>query len=138
MTSPPYTEFTDVENAHRLWLRGKIETVAGRVLFAYPEQRPDEPDPVLPLITVQRVGGGPLGGEAPLDDARLSYECWGRNKREADIAARALVGLLRDTAGVQLSDDVYLYGVHDITTLWAPDDEAKLARYIVTATSTVR
>lgn len=135
MTAPP---IPDAENAHRVWLRGKIPTVAGRVVFAFPDGANPLAEERPALITVRRIGGAPQRGQAPLDDVRLSYEVWALNKKDAADAMTALVALLRESAGIQLDDGTYLYGVQVESIAWVPDDAAKLARYVVTATSTVR
>jgi len=138
----------DAENAHRVWLRNKVALVGTRVFFVFPEkgrplvrESPDEPPgpgdkPA--LITLQRTGGAPQLGEALLDDLRLDYDVWALNKKDASTAMRSLVSLLRSTAGILLDGSTYLYGVQVESVLWVPDDTAKLARYVVTGTSTVR
>lgn len=124
--------FPDVENEIRVWARQlSLPGVGTRVFFSMPEG-----SPAFPLITVARIGGGPQRGEAPLEDPRLSFDVWGKTKKEASDAARALANALREAQSVLLEEHVYSYGFEYITLLWSPDEKAKLARYIVDCTLT--
>jgi hypothetical protein len=131
-------QLPDAENAHRTWLRNKVDLVGDRVFFTFPSDTALRLPDKRALITLQRTGGAPQRGEALLDDLRLDYDVWALNKKDASTATRSLVSLLRSTAGILLDDSTRLYGVEIEAVLWVPDNEAKLARYVVTGTSTVR
>ena len=51
---------------------------------------------------------------------------------------RELVDKLRQIRGVHLDPTTWRDEVVDIFTTWQPDNEAKLARYVVDATMVVR
>lgn len=125
----------DTEEAVRSWARGHAllsPLLAGRVFFGFPAGAA-----TLPLVVLTRVAGT-TDEEAAVDYPRISFSVWGRNKKDAADTMRALVGALRSARGVQLDADTYCYDVTDIVTLWLPDDEAKLARYVVDCTFIVR
>lgn len=124
--------FTDVENEVRVWARGLgITGVGTSVFFDIPDK-----EPPFPLITLARIGGGAQRGEAPLEDPRLSFQCWAHTKLEAANAALDLANALREARSVLLLEHTYAYGFEDINLLWAPDAETKLPRYVVDCTLT--
>lgn len=110
----------DSEDDARTWARSAIPSVGGRVFFGFPAGTP-----TLPLITVSRISG-PSDSSVPLDYPRLTWSVWGKTKKEAADVWRELVDALR------------VHGAFDIFSVWLPDDEAKLARYVVDASQTVK
>lgn len=110
----------DSEDDARTWARSAIPLVAGRVFFGFP---PDSP--ALPLITVSRISGI-SDDTVPVDYPRLTWSVWGANKKQAADVWRQLVDALRDN------------GAFDIFSVWLPDSEAKLARYVVDATQVAK
>jgi hypothetical protein len=125
--------YPDTEAAVKAAAKTALPVLAGRVFYSVPEGTP-----ALPLLTVALISGGPDNGEAPLDRPRLTFSCWGKTKLEASDLYRDLVTWLRRLDSVQLDSSTFCYGVTDIFATWQPDDEARLARYVVDATLTVR
>ncbi len=128
-------EIPDTEDAARTWARAALPTFSGRVFFGFPAGTP-----ALPLLTVARVSGSTDPGPA-IDYPRLTWSVWGQNKKDAADGMRALVAALRginSSGGVALNPVTWCYQVEDIFTVWIPDDEAKLARYVVDVTLVVR
>lgn len=125
----------DTEAAVRTWARAEPSLSAllgGRVFFAFPAG-----EPALPLLTLSQVSGG-FDPTTPVAFPRLTFDCWGRTKQEAATLRWTLVTALRRFSGVNLTPDVHCYGVDDIFVAWQPDNEARLARYVVDATFRVR
>ena len=125
----------DVEYAAKQWAQADAllsPLLAGRVFFAFPAGAA-----TLPLLTVAIVSGT-FDPAVPVAYPRLTFDCWGRTKKEASDLRRALTTALRDLDNVAMTADVYCYGVDDIFIAWQPDNEAKLARYVVDATFKVR
>ena len=128
-------EIPDTEDAARTWARTAVPYFGGRVFFGVPAGTP-----TLPLATVARVSGPTDPGPA-VDYPRLTWQVWGRNKKDAADGMRALISALRGinrSSGVALNPTTWCYEVYDIFTTWQPDDEAQLARYVVDVTLTVR
>jgi hypothetical protein len=130
--------FPDIEGAMRTWLQAQTEMtvlIADRDFFGYPESSKTQ----TPLIVMQRIGGGPLPGEAPIDLALLQFDCWGgvRNKAQANQVALALIGVLASMTAQQLSG-AFVYGCSVGSSIWSPDPESDQARYVVTASVTSR
>ena len=128
-------EIPDTEDAARSWARTAVAGVAGRVFFGFPAG-----EPALPLLTVARISGS-TDPDPAIDYPRLTWSVWGRNKKDAADVMRQLIAALRginSSGGVLLNATTWCYQVEDIFTVWLPDDEAKLARYVVDVTLTVR
>jgi len=129
-------KFVDVEGSLRTWARNHpllTPLLAGRVFFGVPAA-----SPVLPLVTVARIGGGPQPGEAPLEDVRITFEVWAKGKEDATEVMTNLVEALFDMRNDTLPGDTHGYSAQDVNVLWQPDNTAKLARYIVDCAVTVR
>lgn len=123
-------EIPDTEDAARTWARAAVPYFGGRVFFGVPAG-----SPALPLVTVARVSGPTDPGPA-VDYPRLTWQVWGKNKKDATDGMRALISALRGinrSGGVALNATTWCFGVENIFTTWQPDDEAQLARYIVDA-----
>lgn len=123
--------FPDTEAAVKTAAKVALPVLGGRVFYSLPESY------ALPVLTVAQVSGGPQNTEAPIEQPRLTFSCWGKDKLDASDLRRALVGWLRSLTDVQLDDTTWCYGVADIFATWQPDDDARLARYVVDATFTV-
>lgn len=130
----------DVEGGIRDYLR-TAGVCAGRVYFGIPTDAAT----VYPLVTVARVGGGDDPSEAPLDQALVQVDVWGRkdpaghtDKAEARAAANAVRTALRAIRGATaLNADVTAFGAAIEADLWAPDP-ADRGRYSLTALVTSR
>lgn len=125
----------DVEAAAKAWAKAHAlltPQVAGRVFYGYPAG-----EPALPLITVAELIDTPDPGPH-VTACRLTWQVWGENKQQASDAKRALVAAMRDVQGAQLAPGCWCDYVDAITSVWLPDDEARLARYVVDATFLVR
>lgn len=125
----------DTEGAARTWTRSAVPLLDARVYFGFPSPMPTDD---VAWATVARVGGGMRPGEAPMDDARLSFSVWAAKKKTASDAAVQLANALGNLDNVEMSTDVYAYGTASVTVLWFPDNAAGLARYVVDALVTVR
>jgi hypothetical protein len=128
--------FADVEGRVRAWARANafvVAEVGTRTFFGFP----DGAD--LPLLTLRRVGGGTDDGEAPIDSARISFECWGRTKQEAAAAAAAVKSAAESLpAGTPMGADAICYGASVELDLWLPEPKTDRPRYVVDVVFTVR
>lgn len=131
----------DVEGAVRDHLRAQnISNLGTRVFFGVPDG-----SPTYPLATVQRVGGGDDPGEAPIDQALLQVDVWGRldpaghtDKAQARAVAddvRAAFHAIRGATA--LTATVTAYGAAVEADLWAPDPAGR-GRYSITVLVTAR
>lgn len=131
--------FPDTEGAVRAFLRASAAVsalVGQRVFFGVPDS------PTWPLVTVQRVGGGDDLGEAPIDQALIQLDCWGRlysdsdpTKKHGDKAqARAVANAVRAAVHEVRSDlttyaGCVLYGASVNSDLFVPDPDNDRPRY---------
>lgn len=126
----------DVEGAVRDHLRND-PTVAGlvgqRVFFGVPLDANGNVTSQLPLVTVQRVGGGDDDSEAPVDQALIQIDCWAasRNKAQAHQVASAVRTALTEIRTVPVGSTV-LHGATVESVIWAPDPKDH-PRYSLTA-----
>jgi len=103
--------------------------VSTRVFFGVPRN-----SPTLPLIVVQRVGGGDDVSEAAIDNAVVTLHCWGRSKLEALTVTNTVRTSLRSIRRVTVHNGVALYGIPIIdSVVWSPDPQDDTPRYILTA-----
>lgn len=135
MTAPK--TFADVEGGLRTWFRAQSDitsVVSSRVFFGVPD------GVTFPIITLQRIGGGPQRGEAPLDDALIQIDCWGGigNKAQAWAVTAAVLAVLESMTPQELASGVYGYGASVDSVNFFPDPSDGRSRYVVTATVTVR
>lgn len=129
----------DVEGGVRDYLRTQ-NVCAGRVYFGVPTGTV-----TYPLCTVQRVGGGDDGSEAPIDGALIQIDVWGRvdaaghtDKAEARTAANAVRAALYAIRGrTALNASCIAYGAAVEADLWAPDPTDR-GRYSLTVLVTAR
>lgn len=131
----------DVEGAVRDYLRNQdIDDLGARVYFGVPTG-----SATYPLATVQRVGGGDDVSEAPIDQALIQIDVWGRidnaghtDKAQARAVADGVREALRDIRGAtELTDTCIAYGAAVEADLWAPDPTDR-GRYSITALVTAR
>jgi hypothetical protein len=124
----------DTEFGAKTWAKAEplLAALGGRVFFAVPEG-----SPTFPLVTVSQISGS-IENYVPIDHPRLTFEVWDLTKRGAADLKRALITALWRVNNVQLDASTFCYNVDDITSLWLPDNEARLARYVVDATFHVR
>lgn len=122
----------DVEGGVRAALRaddGVSALVDQRVYFGVPS------NPVWPLVTVQRIGGGDDPGDAPIDQALVQIDCWGadRNKTQAWAVAAAVRAWAQSVRrATELNTEVVAYGVTVESVIFAADT-ADRPRYALTA-----
>lgn len=124
--------FPDAEGAVLDWLLEHPRMIAAGnkgVWFGVPSGTPPKP-----FITLARVGGGPVNGEIPLDQARISFSVWAGSKIAAASVAGVLVEVLHAMRTTPLREDAVGRGASDISVLWLPDPETKTPRYMVDAT----
>lgn len=135
--------FADVEGGLRTWLRTVPDItaqVSTRVFFGIPRDSAGVATTSFPLITLQRVGGGPQSGEAPLDNALVQIDCWGAigNKAQAWAVAKAVMDTLESLTPREIATGVYAYGASVDSVIFLPDPADSRARYVVTASVTTR
>jgi hypothetical protein len=135
---------SDVYSSDAEWaLRSYLRTVLGSGIKVWLGQ--PQGTPTLPMVVITgRLGGGP-DLYIPLDDPRVSFDCWGPaggNGRKAAVdTKRALITALAGMDGVKLDADTLCYGAYEITDRWAPDDtdpDNVIPRYVVDASLTLR
>lgn len=118
----------DVEYAVKKWTQTAVPSVSGRVFFAVPAGTPTFPLAVCSLV------GGTTDYVAGVEFPRVSWRIWGRTKKEASDGRRELVTALQRIDGTLLDEGCWCSEANTIVSLWLPDDEAKLASYVVDAT----
>jgi hypothetical protein len=126
----------DAEGATRTWLRadaGVVAQMSTRVFFGVPK-----PTATYPLATVQRIGGGPGAGDAPVDEALLQIDVWGDkhangngNKAGCWTATAAVLAALE-----VVNDTLIATGVRAAINVesvnWLPDPADDRPRYVIT------
>lgn len=131
----------DVEDAVRQYLRNwpaLNDIIDRRVFFGVPKK-----DARFPMLTIMRVGGGDDTSEAPVDNALIQVQVWGRVPTEGGgkaecthmaLLVRQALSELRSRTSV--TTDVDLCGATVANVVWVPDPADDRPRYIVTATVT--
>lgn len=141
-------DFPDVEGGMRDYLRGHAVVsaiVAQRVWFGIPAT------PTWPLVTVQRVGGTDDLSEAPLDQALIQIDCWGRlyadtdkskqggDKAQCDTLRRAVRRALWEIRGATaLNAATVAFGATVQSDPFLPDPSNDRPRYVLTASIAAR
>lgn len=138
----PVVNFTEPEGLVKAWLA--TTSVAGHVtrttdggtsiFLAMPSSAP------LPAVVVTRVGGGPrVTKELPEDNARISFDCWGKTRTQVSGIAYAVMAELESLsrAGGYTVGNAHLAAAEVLVCLWQPDPESDTARYVVDALVTV-
>jgi hypothetical protein len=133
------SSWPDVEGALRTHLRANTALVTAlggaRVFWEIPS------DPPWPLVTISRVGGGQDPGEAPVDRALVSFDCWGdlddkgrARWRELTAVVNALRSALDAIEGrTTLASGVDVFGVSVAGVVRSADPNNGRPRYTVTA-----
>ena len=133
--------YPDVEGGVRTWLRAQstITALVGQRVFFGGPKGATEAD--FPMIVVQRIGGGNDMSDAPVDDALVQIDCWGKLDASGNglkAGATALVNTVRSALDdirtrTQLAPGVDAFGINVDSVIWAPDPSNDRPRYIVTA-----
>jgi hypothetical protein len=134
-------DFPDIEGGMRAFLRADagVQTALGasqRVFFDIPDR------PTWPLVAVSRIGGGvSLESEAPVDEALISFDCWGEldgngrpRWRDLWVVVNAVRSALFQIRGrTTLTTGVDVFGANVVGVVRAPDPDNGRPRYTVTA-----
>lgn len=121
------TAFPDTEAGVVQFLKDDTPTAAlvgTRVMYGVPRK-----SPTFPLIVVRRLSGGDDGSEAPIDQAVVAIDCWGRSKLEATNVTNAVRAALHDLRFATVKDGVTLHGAIVDGMTWLPDPEDDRPRY---------
>lgn len=124
--------FPDTESACRTFLRNN-NVANQRVFFGVPKE-----NPIYPLVTVRRAGGGDDSSDAPLEIAVIQFSCWGRTKDEASQTVGQVRTALSSIRGEVTVGSTIIYGATVDIITWAPDPADDRPRYIVTTSVTAR
>lgn len=130
--------FVDIEGGLRDYLRtltALTNLVEQRIFLGIPSSGTD-----FPFIQMSRVGGGP-DLLTPLDNAEISFSCWGADKAEAAEVAAALVSELESLqAGTEIASGLKCGGASVLLWLWSPDTstDKPTARYVIDARITAK
>jgi len=129
--------FGDAENGAKTWLHATevapLVTHAGRVhiYLAMPTAAP------VPSLICSRVGGAVSAAKhLPTDRARLSFDCWGTSRAQAQQISARLVSeldMLGPRGGYTIPGEITLATADIISWLWLPDPRADTPRYVVDA-----
>lgn len=125
--------YVDVEGPLRDYLRTLTtltDLVGQRIFLGVPSSGTS-----FPFIQMSRVGGGP-DSLTPLDNAEMSFSCWGADKAEAAEVAAALVSVLESLqAGTEIASGLKCGGASVLLWLWSPDTstDKPTARYVLDA-----
>lgn len=120
-------QFPDVEGVLKTWLKTQVAltaVVGERIVFGVTKGG-------FPQITIQRIGGGPDGSDALVDNALVQFSCWASSKGSAAETMSALVATLAAMGKINI-DGTSMFGTTVDTVIWSPDQN-DTPRYIVTA-----
>lgn len=128
----------DAEGAVRAWARANAAIVAaftGGIYFG-----PPEGTPTFPLLRVQRVGGGPVAGDTPIDDAAISFLAWGSNKAQVAAAVMVLASEVESMlCGTAMGSGAVGLGARvTLGPVWSPDPDTDRPRYVLDASFSIR
>jgi hypothetical protein len=132
-------QYPDAEGAIRAWARAHavLRTKFGnpaRIYFGAPDG-----DPILPLLTLSRVGGAPVDGDYPVDLPLIGFHVWGNSKAQAADAAMALVNAINGLRDSTLAGTDAVLCDGTVTLLvWSPDPDNDRPRYLVDAVFAIR
>jgi len=101
--------------------------VGTSVLFGVPRNNPS-----FPLIVVRRLTGGEDTSDAPLDQAVLNIDCWGRSKLEASNLVNAVRSVFFGVRSPVEIAGVRIYVATVDSVVWQPDPEDDRPRYVLT------
>lgn len=126
--------FSDIEGGLKMYLKTvpAISAIFGsRIFLGIPIKGPS----AWPVISIHRVGGGPIQDDTPIDDAHMSIHCWGEMGQKGALypGAKALVDTLlyATPCGTLLGTGVRYLGAYGITVLYASDPKDNRPRYVV-------
>ncbi len=126
--------FVDTEGVVKEWLLNTAVAplvTYGSYTHVYLAMPPGSPNP---SIILSRVGGGPeAGSDVPVDFARVSCACWGKNRMQAMEISKTLVSEAESfgETGGYTTDEAILQVGEVLSWLWLPDPVSDTARYIV-------
>lgn len=128
----------DAEGAVRAWARANTAIAAaftGGIYFG-----PPEGTVTFPLVRLQRIGGGPVPGDTPIDEAVISWLVWGTNKAQAAAAAMTLVSQIESMlCGTAMGAGAVGLGARvTLGPVFSPDPDTDRPRYIVDSAFVVR
>ena len=134
--------FPDTMGDLRTWLRTQTDDLLdGRVFFHF------TPATKFPAMRIYEAGGGPDGGEAPVENLRVALDIWGGAIRGpsngggtyADVVAivRRLKSRLHELSG-PIGSTTFVLNADVTGVVPATDPDGGAPRQIVTASLTVR
>jgi len=146
MSIQTVTTFPDLLGDLRIEARGAIlpALLGRRVFFAMPDK------PVWPLVRIYDTGGGPDGGEVPVENRRVAWDIWGRPRigdksnmgagTFADVTAivLAIKSFLHDLYGPIGSGSTCVLNAEVTNVVPSADPDAGAARYLVDSLFTIR
>ena len=114
----------------------------GRVFFNFPTKM------AFPAVRISEAGGGPDGGEAPIENVRVTFDIWGQDARQpngtggtyADVIAvvRRLKSWLHTLQGPIGSGGTYVLNADVTQVVPSNDPDGGNVRRLVTALLTIR
>lgn len=122
--------FPDAENLVMEWTKStSVFALCPKMFLGMPKSAP------LPVLTLSRVGGAPDSGDAPVDQARISYAAYAENRPQAKAIAVALVNEIESLgygspfvgAAGRLQSGIV------VMNMWLPEPVTDVPRYIVDA-----
>jgi hypothetical protein len=134
--------YGDVMGDLRTWVRSVTsDLLDGRVFFNFPTKM------AYPACRMYEAGGGPDGGEAPVENIRVVFDIWGQPARAvpgtggtyADVTAivRRLKTQLHTLQGLIGSGSTYVLNADVTSVVPSNDPDAGNVRRLVTALITV-
>jgi hypothetical protein len=128
----------DAEGAVRAWARANTAIAAaftGGIYFG-----PPEGSVTFPLVRLQRVGGGPVSGDTPLDDAAISFLVWGSNKAQAAAAVMVLASEVESfLCGTAMGSGAVGLGARvTLGPVWSSDPDTDRPRYVLDCSFSIR
>lgn len=94
----------------------------------------------IPAVVLSRVGGAARPRkDLPEDQARISFDCWGKSRAQASSIAYAVMSELDSLSRAQgyTLGSTSLVAAETLALVWQPDPESDTARYVVDALVTV-
>lgn len=130
--------FVDAEAAAKAWARANANiaaVVAARVFLGVNNNAP------FPQLVVERAGGGPQEGEAPVDDARVQFSAWASSRAAAAALAYTVMSEAESIAAPVTAGPAVMKGARTslgpIYLTSEADEKAHTYRYLVDITFTL-
>jgi hypothetical protein len=119
--------FVDVEGPIRTWIRAQGTPASGRAWFGTPKGA----IPTQPWITMHLVNDVPVpGGQAPLSQALVQFDCYAPLKSDAAALGAAVVTAAESLlAGTLLDSTLRCEAATVRRRQWMPDPAQNLPRY---------